>query len=74
VAVPVVEVLMLLGVRVATSPGEADAVSETLPEKVPTAVTVIVEVPDPPATKKTDVGLALIEKSLFVEVKFSLAV
>src|SRR6266566_5414479 len=55
---------MLDGVRVHVIPaGETEAVRLTVPVKPLTGATVMVEVPDAPATIVTEVGLAMTEKS-----------
>jgi hypothetical protein len=65
VEVPEVPRVTLVGVRVHVNPvaGETAAVSETVPAKPWSEVTVTVEVPDAPARTVTLVGLAVTEKS-----------
>jgi hypothetical protein len=65
VEVPEVPRVTLVGVRVHVRPvaGETVAVSETVPAKPWSEVTVIVEIPDAPARTVTLVGLAAIVKS-----------
>ncbi len=57
----------LVGLNVAEQPvGAAEAVNETIPVKPFTAVTVMVEVPEEPAEKLIEVGLAVTVKSVTV--------
>ncbi len=67
VEVPEVPSVTPVRLRIALQPAGAPvAVSETTPVKPLTAATVIVEVADEPATKLTDVGLAVTAKSVTV--------
>ncbi len=62
--------MMLVGVRVQVRPvaGDTELVRETVPVNPLTAVTVMVEVPEAPATTVTAVGLAATVKSRIVTV------
>ncbi len=68
--VPEAPSITLVGVKVHVNPvaGDTVEVSETVPVNPLTAVTVIVDVPDAPATTVTLVGLAVTVKSRIVTV------
>ncbi len=72
---PVDVSMTLVGFSVQVMPGgETVSVKETVPVKPPIEDTVTVEVPVPPVLTLTEVGLAVIEKSITENVSVTVAV